>query len=84
LPRYRAEDDPEWKSWATRSANEIFESLRAQRAVLIWQIEKLTDDELARTGIHSRFGEMTIVLWLEFFLLHEAHHLLTVLQRTRE
>ena len=84
LLRYRAEDDPEWNSWANRPSTEILNGLRTQRQTLIGQIEKLPDNELARTGIHSRLGEMTIVLWLEFFLLHEAHHLLTVLQRARE
>ncbi len=84
LPRYRAEDDPEWKAWINRSMAEIFEKLQTQRKQLIRQVERLSDGELARTGKHSRLGEMTIVQWLEFFLLHEAHHLLAVLQRTRE
>jgi uncharacterized damage-inducible protein DinB len=84
LPRYRAEEDPEWTEWAQRAAPEIFEDLQSQRRELIRQAEGLSDDELARTGIHTRFGTLTVLQWLEFFLLHEAHHLLSVLQRTRE
>ena len=36
-----------------------------------------------RVGVHPVFGLMTIPLWLEFFLLHEAHHLYVVLHRVR-
>ena len=84
LPRYRAEDDPEWPQWMDCTESEIFDSLQGQRKELIRQIGKLSDGELARTGTHSRFGEMSITQWVEFFLLHEAHHLLVVMQRTRE
>jgi hypothetical protein len=44
----------------------------------------LTDEQLARIGMHTRLGELTLLQWLEFFLLHEAHHLLAVLQRAHE
>lgn len=84
LSRYRAEDDSEWPSWMNRGAAEIMEALHAQRKLLVQQIETMEDEDLRRTAIHPRFGEMTLVQWLEFFLLHEAHHLLSVLQRARE
>ena len=35
----------------------------------------LSPAETARTGLHPTFGEMDVTAWLEFFLLHEAHHL---------
>jgi uncharacterized damage-inducible protein DinB len=84
LARYRAEDDSEWPSWINRGVAEIMEALHAQRKTLVRQIETMSDEDLARTAIHPRFGEMTLGQWLEFFLLHEAHHLLAVLQRSRE
>lgn len=84
LPRYRAEEDPEWASWAGRGATELIEALHAQRKMLVQQVEAMKDEDLARTAIHPRFGEMTLAQWLEFFLLHEAHHLLAILQRSRE
>jgi hypothetical protein len=31
--------------------------------------------DYTRVGIHSSFGEIALGLWLEFFLVHEAHHL---------
>ena len=84
LPRYRAEDDPEWQFWLDQPTGDIFHKLVTDRRELIGRVEQLSDAELTRTAVHSHFGEMTIVQWLEFFLLHEAHHLLAVLQRTRE
>ncbi|PYX99012.1 MAG: hypothetical protein DMG63_10280 [Acidobacteria bacterium] len=48
------------------------------------QLSSLSDEQLARTGIHPVLGEMDVPLWLEFFLLHEAHHLYAILFRLRE
>ncbi len=37
----------------------------------------------ARTGVHPTLGELPIPLWIEFFLLHEAHHLYVVMTLAR-
>ena len=39
-----------------------------------------TGDDLAKTGTHPYFGTMNLLQWINFFLLHEAHQLFTVLQ----
>lgn len=82
--RYRAEEDPGWPAWAARSADSVASELLALRSQLISVFDGLSDAELLRTGIHPRFGEMTVLQWMEFFLLHEGHHLYTVMQRARE
>ncbi len=84
LSRYKAEDDPQWPNWRGLPASEVMERLRRLRAQLVAQVEGLSDGDLNRIGRHSRFGEMALAQWLEFFLLHEAHHLLLVMQRVRE
>lgn len=84
LARYVAEDDPQWPHWMAMPAGELLERLQTLRAEMIQRVQLLSDAELSRTAVHPRFGEMTLVQWLEFFLLHEAHHLLAVLQRARE
>ncbi len=84
LPRYKAEDDLQWPSWQGLPAAEVMERLRRLRAQLAAQVEGLSDRALSRIGRHSRFGDMTLAQWLEFFLLHEAHHLFVVMQRVRE
>ncbi len=84
LARYRAEDDPEWPQWPARSPEEVLQRMRALRSRLIEFVQGLTAEQMARTGVHPTFGEMSIPLWIEFFLLHEAHHLYAVMQRLRE
>lgn len=82
--RYKAENDPEWPQWQALSAEQVLDRLRTGRKEILAKFEQLTDTQLARAGTHSRFGPLTLLQWLEFFLLHEAHHLLAVMQRVRE
>jgi hypothetical protein len=44
----------------------------------------LKESELPRTATHPFYGEMTVLQWLNFFLLHEAHHLLTIFKLAAE
>ena len=43
-------------------------------------ITNLTPAELLKTGVHKKYGVLTITEWTEFFLLHEAHHIFTIFQ----
>jgi uncharacterized damage-inducible protein DinB len=83
LPRYRAEDDAEWRQWMNLPVAGILASLGSLRAQLVNEVGHLSTAEFLRIGVHPKFGEMTLGLWLEFFLLHEAHHLLAVMQLVR-
>lgn len=84
IARYRAEDDEDWPAWTALPALEVLRRLaRGRRALLAW-LDALPADRLARTGEHPRFGVMAIPDWLEFFLVHEAHHLYTALGRLGE
>jgi len=78
--RYRAEEDPQWERWRRLAYKDIAAELAAGREKLITRLKALSDSDYERTGVHSKFGEMSLALWLEFFLVHEAHHLYTVLQ----
>jgi uncharacterized damage-inducible protein DinB len=82
--RYRAEEDPGWQEWASKPFEEVRNQLSALRMNLIDTIAGLQASDYARVGVHSAFGEMTLSLWVEFFLVHEAHHLYVILQRIRE
>ena len=83
LGRYAAEGDPEWPAWAALTTAEVLARLRARRAELIGLFGGLDDAALARSAIHPALGVMPLTLWLEFFLLHEAHHLYAVMKRAR-
>jgi DinB family protein len=84
LGRYRAEDDPEWPRWRELQPDEALHRLRALRGELVAVVRSLSPAESARTGLHPVFGEMDVAAWLDFFLLHEAHHLYTALVRVGE
>lgn len=77
LDRYSAEEDSAWLDWSGLPLEVVELRLHARRRRLIAAIG---DCDLSRTAIHSRLGEMTVMHWLEFFLLYEAHHLDRVLQ----
>jgi uncharacterized damage-inducible protein DinB len=81
--RYRAEDDPQWPKWADMPAEKVLAELASLRAKLIVKLRSLSEEDFHRTGAHSKFGEMSLALWLEFFLVHEGHHLNMVLGLVR-
>jgi DinB family protein len=83
LPRYRAETDPEWESWRALPLDQILGLLRAQRAEILQLVDTMDDDDLARIGVHPTFGPLSVPEWLEFFLLHEGHHLYMAMLRVR-
>jgi hypothetical protein len=81
--RYRAEEDPEWEAWRTLPPTDVLAKLSSLRGQLLAKLKALHGTDFSRTAIHPKFGEMTISLWLEFFLVHEAHHLYLLLQHVR-
>jgi DinB family protein len=83
FPPYRAEEDPDWPAWQARSFEESMEELRESRACLVATVERLTAEELERTGRHARFGPLPLRGWLDFYLVHEGHHLYTITKRAR-
>jgi uncharacterized damage-inducible protein DinB len=84
LGRYRAEDDPGAEPWFRLPAPEALDRMRALRARLIERVAALGPEQLRRTGVHPAFGEMSVALWIEFFLAHEGHHFYAAFQRVRE
>jgi uncharacterized damage-inducible protein DinB len=83
LDRYDAQSDPDWPSRAALSTDRVLDQLLATRARLIAKVEQLSPEEWGRIGVHGRMGAMPLGTWLEFFLVHEAHHLYMVFLRSR-
>ena len=75
LGRYRAEDDPEWPSWSALPTADVLSRLRYLRARIIQWVADLKPADTSRVAVHPLFGEQTVGDLLEFFLLHEGHHL---------
>ena len=83
LGSYKAENDPEWPAVSALSTDEVLTQLRAARAELNDLAVRLSPEQAKRTGVHPAFGEMSVVEWLNFFLIHEAHHLYVAMTRAR-
>lgn len=84
LARYRETEDAAWAEWEALPAGEVLARLRQRRDALVAWAAALTPEQSRRAGVHSTFGPMDVPRWLEFFLVHEAHHLYVVLQRLAE
>src|SRR5262245_48303437 len=84
LPRYDEAEDPEWERWKTLTVPQVWAALDERRQALVAAVAPLAPEQLARAGAHQKFGPMDVTRWLEFFLVHEAHHLYVALQRLAE
>lgn len=78
--RYVADDDDEFSKFLSQSSGSLLTQLDQKRQVIINQLLSLSPDQLVRTGVHPKFGELNIVEWTEFFIFHEAHHIYTIFQ----
>jgi hypothetical protein len=84
LGRYSAETDAEWPAWSTLTTTEVLARMTTLRSEIKDLIKNLTDGQSNRIGVHPLFGAMTVRLWIEFFLVHEAHHLYVMMIRLGE
>lgn len=78
--RYKAEDDPGFEDTRKKNTLELLKSLREQRKKINELVLSYSDEQVKRTGNHPKFGNLTAEQWLEFFVLHEAHHIFTMFQ----
>ncbi len=77
---YKAEEDDEFEIYCAFTTYELLKKISSDREVIFHLITHLPVDKLDRIGTHPKYGKLTISEWTEFFLLHEAHHLLTIFQ----
>jgi uncharacterized damage-inducible protein DinB len=82
--RYTAEGDPQFLDNLTKSSREIMQDLLATRKELAAGILSFQTADLQKTGVHPAYGQMNMIHWLNFFLLHEAHHLFTIFKLAAE
>jgi len=75
---YVAENDTEFSVWQTWDLKTLLDRLYEDRRLIITMIDGLSCTQVSSTGSHKKFGELTMMEWTEFFLLHEAHHLFTI------
>jgi len=79
---YTAAADPLFHDNCKRTTPAIVEDLRTVRRDMAAHILALDEAALDKTGQHPTYGKMKLVQWLNFFLLHEAHHLFAIFKLT--
>jgi len=84
FPRYTAEADPEFLDNCGKSTREIMGDMISIRKQMAAEIIAFPTEDLVKTGTHPAFGQLTLLQWLNFFLLHEAHHLFTIFKLAAE
>ena len=75
---YTAEADPLFHDNCTRSSREVIHDLLTIRKEFCASILSFQETDLVKEGCHPVYGKMNLLQWLNFFLLHEAHHLFTI------
>jgi uncharacterized damage-inducible protein DinB len=78
FPRYSAEADPLFIENCGKSTREVIQDLISVRKEMASALPALPSTDLAKTGTHPHFGNMHLLKWMNFFLLHEAHHLFAI------
>lgn len=77
---YDAEMDDEFELYCAFTTYELLKKISTDRETIFHLITYLSPDKLDRTGTHPKYGKLTVAEWTEFFLLHEAHHLMAIFQ----
>ena len=54
------------------------------REALSLEVLSLKDIDLRKESRHTTYGKMNVLVWVHFFLLHEAHHLYTIFKLEME
>ncbi len=82
--RYNAEADPGFAAGMELTKEELFMKMETDRREIVRVVKSLSYDQLNKIGVHRKFGELSLIQWLEFFVLHESHHYFTIYQLTHD
>jgi hypothetical protein len=81
---YTAESDPLFHDNCGLTTRVVMQDLFDIRKELSSAILSFKETDIEREARHSTYGKMNLLLWLNFFLLHEAHHLFTIFKMAGE
>ena len=82
--RYTGEGDPLFLDNCHKSTREIMQDLLTTRKEMTAEIVSFKETDFDKRGTHIVYGKMNLHQWLNFFLLHEAHHLFTIFKLAAE
>jgi uncharacterized damage-inducible protein DinB len=75
---YKADTDPAFIRAQNEDLPLLLINIAEGRRQLTGLCQILTNEQLGRKGTHLVYGNLTVAEWLEFFVLHEAHHLFAI------
>lgn len=79
--RYSAEGDPLFLDNCCKATREIMQDLLSTRKEMTAEMQAFPAADFNKQGIHPAFGTMNLMQWINFFLLHEAHHLFAIFRQ---
>jgi hypothetical protein len=83
--RYVAENDPVFTQYLNYPLKNVLDLISVSaKQITVKLTVTFNDTNLHLTGLHPRYGRLTIPQWTQFFLLHEAHHLFTIFMLTQD
>jgi len=75
---YIADTDPRFIDECKKTTVDVMRTLLSQRKSMAAELNNFADYDLNKKGTHATYGEMNLLQGLNFFLLHESHHLFTI------
>jgi uncharacterized damage-inducible protein DinB len=82
--RYSAEGDPLFLDNCCKATREIMQDLLTTRKEITAEMLAFPGRDFEKKGTHPAFGTMNLLQWMNFFLLHEAHHLFAMFKQAAE
>jgi uncharacterized damage-inducible protein DinB len=76
---YDTKKDPLFQEYQQLEVMDIWDRIQERREDLVSIAETITEEQLQKTGTHALYGSMSVGDWIDFFLLHEAHHIYRML-----
>lgn len=76
--RYKADNDPNFESWKQKVFADIISDYFSHREKMNNFLSTLNKDQLNRTANHPLYGDMKMTDWIQFFILHENHHIFSI------
>lgn len=76
--KYTADTDTSFLDNCSLSTREILQDLITTRKEMTASMSAIPEADFTKAGTHPFFGKMKLLEWMNFFLLHEAHHLYTI------
>jgi hypothetical protein len=84
IARYEGDHDPYFLEVREQPLDDLLVDLSVDRQYLYEWLHSLSSGQLGRKATHPVYGSRSLLMWTEFFLLHEAHHCNTIWKLTED